>query len=211
MSEMICTCSPSGEFYAEGVRLDTQAALGVERPEDLLLAVGIGIGSVFGAEIVVDVDQWFGVGVITPGRKSCEFYIECDDPMDGLIWCWNKLLEPPPGTCENVRIERGPGTRDDRTAVVRLSAQQFLEWLDAVSIWKAHKSGCGECDTEVKWHLCAEGGRLWHAKIHAHVAIGNKWTPSRERGGWIDAYLPKEDRLAEEDDEQAGNGSTAER
>ena len=164
MTDMICTCSSEGQFEAESARLAIASRLGVVEAMSLAQALWRSIQDDFGATVRVASDQWFGVWAEAGDTKV---RIECDDPLDGLIFAWNRLAEDFP--------ERVPAPPVRVSAALReLSVRQLRECDEAEAAYVAHREACTPACKA--WSPPCEVGKAMSARrVAAHHALIDKW------------------------------------
>jgi hypothetical protein len=205
---MICTCTTEGRFGAETARVAMAKRLGVEASA-LAAAVWRSLHDDFKATVTVGADQWFGVWVkvdagdskipihdlpVTYTTKegdtvtvpSVDFSMECDHPLDGMIFIWNKLAETYP--------ERAPGNAARVDDLVRLAHQLLLIELserhlrDAEEAETAYSNHKAECTSTCKeWPPCAVGKPLVETYWEACRVLMAKWgepSPDDAKAFW---------------------------
>lgn len=167
---MICTCSPDGTAAAEAARVRACVALGVQ-PERLCEAVVASLAGHHGAEVDVSLDMWFGVSVTA--RDGRGLYVECDWPLDGMIWAWDRI-GPVPTT---------PLPPDQAAAVALASALRVAALRIARAVYEHHagtpreRGECAECCLfNDGYRRCLEGGRLSRVVADASRAACDLWT-----------------------------------
>ena len=162
MSGMICFCSEEGQREVEAARIKAASRLGVEA-KDLAATLWRTLRDDLRAGPHVGADMWFRVWA---GIGDVQVRIECDDPLDGLIFAWNTLTEAFP--------ECGPlVTPHEDAALTELSEQQLREYVKADAAFAEHRAGCTPaCKT---WPPCEVGRPLLDHRQDARAALIDKW------------------------------------
>jgi len=170
---MICICDAKGSREAETARIAMAARLGVEASA-LAAALWRSLRDDFKATVTVGSDQWYGVWAkVDMGTDPLPCFtegaldMECDHPLDGMIFIWNKLAETYP--------ERAPANaaRVD-TALCVLSESQLREEAEAETARDAHWASCAPSCKE--WNpLCGTGRALFTSRVDVCRAVLAKW------------------------------------
>lgn len=193
--EMVCTCKPDGSAAAERARLTTRDALGAP-PSELATAVCLSLAWEHGAAIRVASDMWYGVWIVFGDESG---YVECDNPLDGMIALWTALEMRRPG---HGRLGAVATVEHE---VVALSRSQIAALTFAHDAYEAHKVSCSECvpvpSAERSYHQCSVARQLLGETEAISQAIDGKWTTGN-RDAWRDfhGYDPDYDDGSDDDD-----------
>lgn len=160
--DMLCTCSSDTLREAEEQRFSAMEDLQVSA-KDLTKAILLSISWDFEADVYVDGDQWFRV-TIQPKEGFSES-IECDNPLDGLIFLWKRLQILTP---TKVMLQ---GNQSEDAEAKDLSAKQFEALFPLRETLDSHKDAC-DCQETM---TCPTYKQLVYDYRDLRFAIDDKW------------------------------------
>ncbi len=170
--EMICTCQIDEFEIAEHAKLAALIALGGKRKEDLATAVLLSLGLEHGVQLDVASDMWFGVcGTLLDGTVHS---VECDDPLDGMVFIWN-ILERERATRSAASLDEqriGDGAHNSAIALALESAGMLAELRSIADARDGHNKACPTC---VDGKTCSDGYKLRERSIELRGCIVGSW------------------------------------
>lgn len=136
--DMLCNCSTDGLLKSESMRRKALVALNLPAQSDLPWGVMLSLVLEHAAKVYVDVDQWFGVSVVADQFSE---YVECDNPLDGIVYLWFELEKTRSVTRKIVQSS----SHDALFAMldVRIKTMSNLE-----DIINSHLQSCNDCKCE---------------------------------------------------------------
>lgn len=172
-NQMICTCHVDDLETAERAKLAAMVRLGAKQKRDLAIAIILSLGLEHGVKLDVAADMWFGVcGTLPDGTVHS---VECDDPLDGMVFIWDIVDRARTAQAAVPIGEQCIGSKTGSNVVVLAleSANAIAELRSIESAKKEHKASCSMCVGSAK--MCSERRRFLEQSAAIRQRLTDSW------------------------------------